>query len=54
MGTAKRDKEYMGIDTNVLVAFLDKEHPDNSKTVILAEHRYNAVNPTIIHAHIGL
>jgi len=31
------------------VAFLDKEHPDNSKTEILAEHRYNAVNPTIIH-----
>lgn len=49
MGAAKGDKEYLGIDTNVLVTFLDKEHPDNSKTVILAEHRYNAVNPTIIH-----
>ncbi|MCD6456579.1 MAG: PIN domain-containing protein [Methanophagales archaeon] len=49
MGNTERDKEYLGVDTNVLVAFLDKEHPDNSKTKILAKHRYNAVNPTIIH-----
>ncbi len=49
MGNTKRDKEYLGVDTNVLVAFLDKEHPDNPKTKILAKHRYNAVNPTIIH-----
>lgn len=49
MGNTKRDKEYLGVDTNVLVAFLDKEHPDNPETKILAKHRYNAVNPTIIH-----
>lgn len=49
MGNTKRDKEYLGVDTNVLVAFLDKEHPDNLKTKILVAHRYNAVNPTIIH-----
>ncbi|MCW3132803.1 MAG: PIN domain-containing protein [Methanophagales archaeon] len=49
MGNTERDKEYLGVDTNVLVAFLDKEHPDNSKTKLLAKHRYNAVNPTIIH-----
>ncbi|MBL7118184.1 MAG: type II toxin-antitoxin system VapC family toxin [Candidatus Syntrophoarchaeum sp.] len=49
MGNTKGNKKYLGVDTNVLVAFLDKEHPDNSKTEILAEHRYNAVNPTIIH-----
>jgi len=49
MGNTKGDKEYLGIDTNVLVAFLDKGHPDNPKTKILIENRYNAVNPTIIH-----
>jgi|GEM_PF-393105 len=49
MGDGKRDKEYLGVDTNVLVAFLDKEHPDNPKTKILAAHQYLAVNPTIIH-----
>ena len=49
MGNTKENKKYLGVDTNVLVAFLDKEHPDNFKTEILAEHRYNAVNPTIIH-----
>lgn len=49
MGNTERDKEYLGVDTNVLVAFLDKEHPDNSKTKILAERKYNAVNPTVIH-----
>jgi len=49
MGNTKRDKEYLGIDTNVLVAFLDKGHPDNPKTKILTENKYNAVNPTIIH-----
>jgi len=49
MGNTKRDKEYLGIDTNVLVAFLDKDHPDNQKTKVLVENKYNAVNPTIIH-----
>lgn len=49
MGDSRRDKEYLGIDTNVLVAFLDDDHPDNPKTRILAEHQYNAVNPTVIH-----
>ncbi|RZN65252.1 MAG: hypothetical protein EF806_01665 [Candidatus Methanoliparum thermophilum] len=43
MGNTKRDKEYLGIDTNVLVAFLDKEHPDNPKTEALVEHQYHAV-----------
>mgnify|MGYP001126326842 CR=1 FL=1 len=35
MGNTERDKEYLGVDTNILVAFLDKEHPDNLKTKIL-------------------
>jgi len=49
MDNTKRNKKYLGIDTNVLVAFLDKEHPDNLKTEILVEYEYTAINPTIIH-----
>ena len=37
------------VDTTVLVAFLDKGHPDNLKTKILVTHKYLAVNPTVIH-----
>lgn len=29
MGDNRRDKKYLGVDTNVLVAFLDKQHPDH-------------------------
>jgi len=32
MGHPKRDKKYLGIDTNLLMASLDKDHPDNQKT----------------------
>ncbi len=49
MDESKGDQKYLGLDTNVLVAFLDKEHPDNPKTEIVAKHRYAAVNPTITH-----
>jgi hypothetical protein len=34
MGNPRGNKEYLGVDTTVLVAFLDKEHPDNLKTKI--------------------
>jgi hypothetical protein len=34
MGNTRGKKEYLGVDTTVLVAFLDKEHPDNLKTKI--------------------
>jgi len=49
MGHPKRDEEYLGIDTNLLVAFLDKDHPDHQKTKNLMKFQYHAVNPTIIH-----
>ena len=29
MGNARGDKEYLGVDTNVPVAFFDKQHPDH-------------------------
>jgi len=43
-----RDQRYLGIDTKVLVAYLDAEHPQHSKTTGLAKVRV-AVNPTVIH-----
>jgi predicted nucleic acid-binding protein len=49
MGNTRGDKEYLGVDTNVLVAFLDKDHPDNPKTKMLVLYQYQAVNPTVIH-----
>jgi hypothetical protein len=35
MGNTRGNKEYLGVDTTVLVAFLDKGHPDNRKTKII-------------------
>ena len=48
MANIRRDQEYLGIDTNVLVSYLDTSHPDHSKTVWLAD-RDVALNPTVIH-----
>ena len=48
MAHAKRDQEHLGIDTNVLVAYLDREHPSHRRTGKLAEEAV-ALNPTIIH-----
>jgi len=43
-----RNQEYLGIDSNVLVAYLVPEHPDHELTAGLAEERH-AVNPTVLH-----
>ena len=48
MAHAKRNQEHLGIDTNVLVAYLDREHPSHGRTGKLAEEAV-ALNPTIIH-----
>jgi len=48
MARAKRNQEHLGIDTNVLVAYLDREHPSHRRTEKLAEKAV-ALNPTIIH-----
>jgi predicted nucleic acid-binding protein len=48
MAHAKRDQEHLGIDTNVLVAYLDREHPSHRRTEKLAQ-RAVALNPTIVH-----
>lgn len=51
MGHPRGDQSHLeryGIDSNLLVAYLDKNHPDNAKTRWLAEEEH-AANPTVIH-----
>jgi len=43
-----RDQEYLGVDTNVLVAYLDGGHPSHKKTTWLADESI-VLNPTIAH-----
>jgi predicted nucleic acid-binding protein len=48
MADSRRDQKHLGIDTNVLVAYLDRDHPQHGKTRKL-KTRQIALNPTIIH-----
>lgn len=48
MANTRRNQEYLGIDTNVLVAYLDRDHPFHEQTRRLAQKAV-ALNPTIIH-----
>jgi len=48
MANTARDKEHLGIDSNVLIAYIVKAHPDHDK-VGLVEKKNHAVNPTVIH-----
>ncbi len=48
MGDTRRNKGHLGVDTNVLVSFLDAEHPDHKDVKRLID-AYTATNPTIIH-----
>jgi predicted nucleic acid-binding protein len=48
MADARRDQGHLGIDTNVLVAYLDAGHPSHKETGFLAK-RGVALNPTVIY-----
>ena len=48
MAHARKDQKYRGIDSNVLVAYLDRGHPQHHKTARLASRRV-ALNPIVIH-----
>jgi predicted nucleic acid-binding protein len=48
MAHSRGDQEHLGIDTNVLVAYLDKDHPSHRETDGLADKPV-ALNPTIVH-----
>jgi predicted nucleic acid-binding protein len=48
MAKTRRNQEHLGIDTNVLVAYLDKDHPAHKRTERLSRQTV-ALNPTIVH-----
>ncbi|HEX7031959.1 MAG TPA: PIN domain-containing protein [Nitrososphaera sp.] len=48
MAKPRRDKEYLGVDSNILVAYLVAAHPDHDRVSSL-RNRDHAVNPTVIH-----
>ncbi len=48
MANSRRDQEHLGIDTNVLVAYLDRDHPSHKRTEWLANQAV-VLNPTIAH-----
>jgi len=45
---SSRDKEHLGIDSNVLIAYLVQTHPDHQRVIAL-QTKHHAVNPTVIH-----
>ena len=48
MAITGRDQRYLAIDSNVLVAYLDRDHPQHERVRSLASKRI-ALNPTVIH-----
>ena len=48
MAYSGRDQKYLAIDSNVLVAYLDRDHPQHQKVKSLASKRV-ALNPTVVH-----
>ena len=48
MARARRNQKHLAVDSNVLVAYLDKQHPQHRKVIPLTERRV-ALNPTVIH-----
>ncbi len=48
MAYSQGNQEYLGIDTNILIAYLDRDHPNHRKTEKL-QQKAIAISPTIIH-----
>jgi predicted nucleic acid-binding protein len=48
MAHARRDQKYLALDSNVLIAYLDREHPQHDRVRSLAFKRV-ALNPTVAH-----
>ena len=48
MAYRRRDQKHLAIDSNVLVAYVDGEHPQHNKVSSLASRRV-ALNPTVVH-----
>ncbi len=48
MAYSRRDQRHLALDSNVLIAYLDREHPQHKSVRSLAPKRI-ALNPTVIH-----
>ncbi|WP_455363514.1 type II toxin-antitoxin system VapC family toxin [[Eubacterium] cellulosolvens] len=48
MAHARRGQKYLALDSNVLIAYLDREHPQHDRVRLLAFKRV-ALNPTVVH-----
>jgi len=48
MADSRRDQKYLAIDSNVLVAYVDRGHPQHTRVTSLARRRV-ALNPTVAH-----
>ena len=48
MAHTRRDQKYLAIDSNVLAAYLDLEHPQHVKVASLTSKKV-ALNPTVVH-----
>jgi predicted nucleic acid-binding protein len=48
LADTRRDQKYLGIDSNVLVAYLLPDHPYHDLTRSLAGKKH-AINPTVLH-----
>jgi predicted nucleic acid-binding protein len=48
VANARRDQKHLAVDSNVLAAYLDREHPQHSKVSSLSSRRV-ALNPTVVH-----
>jgi len=48
MAYARRDQKHLAVDSNVLVAYLDREHPQHNRVASIAPRRV-ALNPTVVH-----
>lgn len=48
MANPRRDQGHLGVDTNVLVAYLDGRHPSHAETGWLSSESV-VLNPTVIH-----
>lgn len=48
MAHTRRDQKYLALDSNVLIAYLDREHPQHDRVRSLALKRI-ALNPTVVH-----
>jgi len=48
VANASRDQKHLALDSNVLAAYLDLEHPQHNKVSSLASRRI-VLNPTVVH-----